>query len=107
MKPEFASQFSGTAHSEVIDIMERARHVTPYMVIAGYQGEPVFLFPSHHTGFSYLLRAWDQENGWHQRAAHLALRPQYGKGYPLPDELIHGIRVYTDTPGFKRARQGI
>lgn len=104
MKPEFASQFAGAAHSEVIALMERARHVTPYMVVADYDGKPLFLFPSRPTAARLWMYAWDEELRWHRRAASMAARPAYGKAYRLPDELIHGIRVYSDTPGFERAR---
>lgn len=108
MKPEFASQFAGTAHSEVVALMERARHVTPYMVVADYDGKPLFLFPARPASHHMWISAWDSELGFHNRSVLMAKnRPAYGKAYRLPDELIHGIRVYADTPGFQRARQGV
>lgn len=109
MAPNFASQFAGTSHTEVVAIMERAQHVTPYMVVAGYQGEPVTLFPSKPTGLHQdtVMAAWTPDGGWHKRAASFSSRPNYSKAYPLPDELIHGIRVYTDTLSFRKARRGI
>ena len=108
MEPNFSSQFAGTAHGEVIALMERARHVTPYMVVSDHQGNPVWLFPARPRDTRHVLQAWDQERGWHERSeVFMHTSPQYGKGYPLPDDLVHGIRVYADTPGFRRARQGV
>ena len=91
--------------------MQRVQNVTPFMVVEALWPNvgPVVLFPHLPVSLgARTMRAWDKEKGWHHVAEIATGRKAYKKTtYDFPAGFENAIRVYTDTPTYKKARQGL